>query len=102
MRGAIVVVTAILGVVLVLAGTATLWAGALRRQPSEDPAGRRPEDGQSVRPGQAPSAVERGVAVAAKLPGGERLIGWGVVLLALAAVASGAITFSATVAAGTN
>ena len=78
--------------VLVLAGAATLWAGALRR----------PDDPQAVRPGQQASAVERGLAVAARLPGGERLIGWGVVLLALAAVASGAITFSATVAAGTN
>jgi hypothetical protein len=42
------------------------------------------------------------MAVAGRLPGGERLIGWGVLLLALAAVASGAITFSATATAGTD
>lgn len=92
MRGAITVVTAILGVILVLAGAATLWAGGLRRS----------DGGSDVRTGQPPSALERGVAVAARLPGGERLIAWGVVLLALAAVASGAITFSATITAGAD
>jgi hypothetical protein len=100
MRGAIVVVTAILGVVLVLAGAATLWAGALRPRSGDDGGLRRSDDEQAVRPGQPPSTIERGMAVAARLPGGERLIGWGVALLALAAVASGAITFSATVSAG--
>lgn len=96
MRNAIALVTALLGVVLVLAGAATLWARALRR----------PDD-EAVRSGQPSStiergAIERGVQAAARLPGGERLIAWGTVLLALAAVASGAITFSVTATAGTN
>ncbi len=90
MQGVIVVVTAILGVALVLVGAASLWAGALHR--SGEP--------QTVRSEQ--SALERAMAVAGRLPGGQRLIGWGVVLLALAAVASGAITFSVTATAGTN
>jgi hypothetical protein len=46
--------------------------------------------------------LERGLAVAGRVPGGERLIGWGVALLALAAVASGAISFSASASAGNN
>ncbi|MBX6752201.1 MAG: hypothetical protein IRY85_21500 [Micromonosporaceae bacterium] len=91
MRNGIALVTAILGVVLVLVGAATLWAGALRR--AEDP---------SVGRSDRSSVVERGIAMAARLPGGERLIAWGVALLALAAVASGAITFSVTATAGTN
>lgn len=92
MRNGIALVTAILGVVLVLVGAATLWASALRK----------PEDGAVVRSDRPSSVVERGVALAARLPGGERLIAWGVALLALAAVASGAITFSVTATAGTN
>jgi len=92
MRSGIALVTAILGVALVLVGAATLWAAALRR----------PEDAADVRSDRPSSPVERGIAVAARLPGGERLIAWGVALLALAAVASGAITFSVTATAGTN
>jgi hypothetical protein len=92
MRSGIALVTAILGVALVLVGAATLWAAALRR----------PEDAADVRSDRPSSPVERGIALAARLPGGERLIAWGVALLALAAVASGAITFSVTATAGTN
>jgi len=92
MRSAIAVVTAILGVVLVLAGAATLWAAGVGRS----------GDAPAVRPDQPSSGLERGVAIASRLPGGERLIAWGVALLALATVASGAITFSASVTAGAN
>jgi hypothetical protein len=98
MRGAIALLTAVLGVVLVLAGAASLWGGALRSQTGE---GSRRPDESTGRSGE-PSALERTIAVAGRLPGGERLIGWGVLLLALAAVASGAITFSATATAGTD
>lgn len=100
MRSAIAVVTAILGVVLVLAGAATLWAAGLRPQSGENAALRRSGDAPAVRSDQPSSGFERGVAIASRLPGGERLIAWGVALLALATVASGAITFSASVTAG--
>lgn len=89
MRSAIAVIMAILGVILVLSGAGALWAVAVAK-PDAAPAA-----GTSTR-------LERGFVLASKLPAPERLIMWGVVLLALAAVAGGAITFSGTVTAGTN
>ena len=89
MRSGIAVIMAILGVLLVLGGGTTLWAAALVRSRSAEavPAGSR---------------FERGLEVASRLPGAERLITWGVVLLALSAIAAGAITFSATATTGSN
>ena len=87
MRGAIVVIMAILGVVLVLTGVAALWGSAV--SPS------RTEGGSSGR-------FERGLAVAGRLPAPDVLIKWGVVLLTLSAIAAGAISFSVTASAGTG
>jgi len=80
---------AILGVVLVLSGAGAFWAVALTRtktEPTADPSSR----------------WGRGLEVAGRLPTPDRLIVWGVVLLALSAVAAGAITISATATAGTS
>jgi len=88
MRGAIAIIMAILGTVLVLSGAGALWAAAVVR-----PAGLPETD-----PGR--TRWQRTVEVAGKLPAPERLILWGVVLLALGAVAAGAITVSFNVSAG--
>ena len=87
MRSAIAVIMAVLGVILVL-GDTTLWASALVRQRSVEAA--------------AGSRFERGLEIASRLLGAERLITWGVVLLALSAIAAGAISFSATATTGSN
>ena len=84
-RSAIAIIMAVLGTVLVLSGAAALWASALVKPTvEEETAGR----------------LERTVDVVGKLPVPDRLITWGVVLLALSAVAAGAITISATATAG--
>lgn len=90
MRSAIAVTMAILGVILILGGAAALWASALTRSR---------EDADTAAP---ISRMDRSVGTLSRLPAPERLIVWGVVLLALAAVAAGAITFSATATAGTG
>jgi hypothetical protein len=85
MRNAIAIIMAILGTVLVLSGAAAMWASALvKPSVEEEPGGR----------------LGRTVDVVGKLPTPDRLITWGVILLALSAVAAGAITFSATATAG--
>jgi len=81
---------AILGVILILVGVAALWATALTRSR---------EDADTAAP---ISRVDRGVGALSRLPVPERLIVWGVVLLGLAAVAAGAVTFSITLTAGTG
>jgi hypothetical protein len=93
MRSVIAAIMAILGVTLVLGGGASLWASALTRT-------RTGESAPSTVGGG--SRLERGLEIAGRLPGADRLITWGVVLLALSAIAAGAITFSATATAGTN
>jgi hypothetical protein len=92
MRSVIAAIMAILGVTLVLGGGASLWASALTRT----------RTGESAPSPVGGSRLERGLEVAGRLPGADRLITWGVVLLALSAIAAGAITFSATATAGTN
>ena len=87
MRSVIAVIMAILGVILVLSGAAALWASALVRPTEAEPA--------------AATKLDRGLSTVSRLPAPDRLITWGVVLLALSAVAAGAITFSATASAGT-
>jgi hypothetical protein len=84
LRSAIAIIMAVLGTVLVLSGAAALWASALVRPGAAEPGGR----------------IERTVGVVGRLPIPDRLITWGVVLLALSAVAAGAITLSATATAG--
>ncbi len=93
MRGVIAAIMAILGVILVLGGAASLWASALAKTRTGDSA---------ASPDAGGGRLDRGLEVAGRLPGADRLITWGVVLLALSAVAAGAITFSATATAGTN
>ena len=88
MRGAIVVIMAILGVILVLTGVAALWGSAV---------GPSRTDGSS-----SSGRFERGLTVAGKLPTPDVLIKWGVVLLTLSAIAAGAISFSVTASAGTG
>ena len=92
MRGAIVVIMAILGVILVLAGVAALWGSAVGPSRTD---GSSPAGGPSGR-------FERGLAVAGRLPTPDVLIKWGVVLLTLSAIAAGAISFSVTASAGTG
>lgn len=88
MRSAIAITMAVLGTVLVLSGAAALWAGALIQS-------RTTADTGSAR-------TDRAVQTFSRLPAPDRLITWGVVLLALSAIASGAIQFSATATAGTT
>ena len=91
MRSAIAIIMAILGTVLVLSGAAALWASAIVR-----PAGA--EAGAAAGPPE--SRLDPAAGRLVRLPGPDRLIIWGVVLLALSAVAAGAITISATATAG--
>ena len=86
MRSAIAIIMAVLGTVLVLSGAAALWASALVKPTVEEQT--------------AAGRLERTVDAVGKLPVPDRLITWGVVLLALSAVAAGAITVSATATAG--
>jgi len=86
MRSAIAIIMAILGVILVLSGAGALWASAAARPDRADDPSR--------------TSWHRTVDVARKLPTPERLILWGVVLLALASVAAGAISLSLNVSAG--
>jgi hypothetical protein len=86
MRSAIAIIMAILGVILVLGGAGALWAAAVAGSDrAEDP---------------TRTGWQRTVDVASKVPTPERLIVWGVVLLALGAVAAGAISLSVSVTAG--
>jgi hypothetical protein len=89
-RSAIAIIMAVLGTVLVLSGASALWAAALVRPRS---ATGTPEANPETRAGRAVDAVSR-------MPSPDRLIMWGVVLLALSAVAAGAVTVSASATAG--
>jgi hypothetical protein len=91
LRNAISIIMAILGTVLILSGAAAMWAAALTKPRAADgPEGTTP----------APTRTERTIDMVSRVPGPERLIIWGVVLLALSAVASGAITIAASATAG--
>jgi hypothetical protein len=91
LRSAIAIIMAILGTVLVLSGAAALWASALTKPRTVD----GPEGSAAL-----PTKAERAVDTVSRVPTPDRLIIWGVVLLALSAVAAGAITISASAAAG--
>ena len=96
MRSAIATIMAILGTVLVLSGAAAFWAMALTRSalPEVDPI-----TGPTPAP-KSTSRMDRAVGTLSRVPTPERLILWGVVLLALSAVAAGAVSVSATATAG--
>ncbi len=91
MRDAIAIIMAILGTVLVLSGAAALWAGAVATRESGAEAG-----------ASGGGRITRSMDTLSRLPTPDRLIIWGVVLLALSAVAVGAITFGATATTGTS
>ena len=101
MRSFIAGAMAVLGIVLVLCGAAALWAAALVRPRGTGAAttdvgfGARTES-------RGDSPLERALERMGRFPAPDRMITWGVVLLALSAVAVGAISFSATATAGTR
>lgn len=88
MRSAIAIILAMLGTILVLTGAAALLAPALARPRTAD-------DTDVTR-----TRWQRTAEVASRVPGPERLIIWGVVLLTLGAVAAGAISVSVNITAG--
>jgi hypothetical protein len=100
MRDWIAVIITVLGVLLVLAGATLIL---LRALPARTPAPAAvPADGEAVT-----EVVPEPVPVAARLSGAwkaptpaDRLIFWGIVLLVLAAIAAGAITFNLGAAGG--
>lgn len=96
MRDWIAVIIAVLGVLLVLAGATLIM---LRALPSSSPAPAAPSDASTDV--AAPAPVGARIASAWKEPtAADRLIFWGVILLVLAAVAAGAITFNLGAAGG--
>jgi len=104
MRDAIAIIMAILGTVLVLSGAAALWAGAVAttRESGAAPATRADPATGAESDAFGAGRVSRSMDAMSRLPTPDRLIIWGVVLLALSAVAVGAITFGATATTGTS
>jgi hypothetical protein len=107
MRDWIGVIMAVLGVLLVLAGGALLVLNALsvsgglpRRTPAPEVAP-APDEATTEVPVVAPKppVTARLTEAVRRLPSADRLIGWGVVLLVLAAITAGAITFNFQLAA---
>ena len=106
MRDWIAVIMAVLGVLLVLAGGTLLVLNALaagaplptRKAP---PAVDEPTDEIAVPAPKAP-VTTRLTEAARRLPSADRLIGWGVILLVLSAIAAGAITFNFQLAANSG
>jgi hypothetical protein len=106
MRDWIAVIMAVLGVLLVLAGGTLLVLNALAAgglRPSAIPPA--PDETTTEVPVAQPTPAQRAPVTtrltdaARRLPSADRLIGWGVVLLVLAAIAAGAITFNFQLAA---
>ena len=99
MRDWIAVIIAVLGVLLVLAGATLILLRALPARPAPA-AGPSPDESDI-------SDMSPTVPVGARISGAwkeptaaDRLIFWGVVLLVLAAIAAGAITFNLGAAGG--
>ena len=93
MQDWIAVIMAVLGVLLVVSGAKP---PAFTASPDETTA--EVPLVQSTRGRRAPVTPRLGDA-ARRLPSADRLIGWGIVLLVLAAIAAGAITFNFQLAA---
>jgi hypothetical protein len=92
---------AILGTILVLSGAASLWAAALTRpRTAENPDATGSGTAPSGTVTTGPTRTERTIDTVSRVPTPDRLIMWGVVLLAVAAVAAGAIQISASATAG--
>jgi flagellar basal body-associated protein FliL len=104
MRDWIAVIITVLGVLLVLAGATLILLRALpARQPAPVAAATDPDAVTEVVPDVAPEPAP----ITARLSGAwksptpaDRLIFWGIVLLVLAAIAAGAITFNLGAAGG--
>ena len=106
MRDSIAVIMAVLGVLLVLAGGTllvlnALAAGGLPTRKAAPPAVDEPTDEIAAPAPKAP-VTARLTEAARRLPSADRLIGWGIVLLVLAAIAAGAITFNFQLAANSG
>jgi hypothetical protein len=116
LRSAIAVIMAILGTILVLSGAAALWASALNRprltgepDPAPSTTGLGSSGGSGASgvgsaaasvPSSMPTRGEKALDRMSRVPAPDRLIIWGVVLLALSAVAAGAIQVAASASAG--
>ena len=85
---------AVLGVLLVLSGGAIVVARALQPVTPAD-------DGTTAETAPV-KATARFVNAIRRMPAADRLIGWGIVLLVLGAVAAGAISFNLGAQAGTR
>src|SRR5689334_17878251 len=101
MRDWIAVIIAVLGVLLVLAGATLILLRALPSRPAA-PASSLEGDSDAVTVvTPAPAPVTARIASAWKEPTpADRLIFWGIILLVLAAIAAGAITFNLGAAGG--
>ena len=99
MRDWIAVIITVLGVLLVLAGATLIL---LRALPARAPSPAAAPDGADVTEVVPPPVpVTARIAGAWKEPtAADRLIFWGIVLLVLAAIAAGAITFNLGAAGG--
>lgn len=98
MRDWIAGIMAVLGTLLVLAGAAIIVLRAMGPGPGPGTGADRPDAAEtaSAKPGT------RLVRAVRDMPAADRLIGWGIVLLVLGAVAAGAISFSFGANAGTR
>lgn len=85
---------AVLGVLLVLGGGSVI---VLKAMATESSPGTPP-----VEPDTPVPATTRLVNAVRGMPAADRLIGWGIVLLVLGAVAAGAIAFNLDAGAGTR
>src|SRR5258706_10365599 len=95
MRNWIAVIMAVLGVLLVLAGGTLLVLNALAASARPaPPTVDEPTAEVAVPAPPRPPVTTRLTTAARQLPSADRLIGWGVVLLVLAAIASGAVSFN--------
>ena len=100
MQNSIAGAMAVLGVVLVLAGAGAIILKAMRPDEAAETAGPADSAGTGmadatvvIRPRPSASSPSRLLGVAARFPAADRLIAWGTLLLILAAVAAGAISF---------
>jgi len=85
---------AVLGSLLVLSGGAVRVLRAMRPEPEAAATTTTTET--------APTSTTRFVQAVLRIPDAYQLIGWGVVLLVLGAVAAGAISFNLGAEAGTR
>jgi hypothetical protein len=112
MRDWIAVIMAVLGTLLVLAGGGLIVLRALSTDRTGEPEPVSADDATSEIPAVAPGRPALGVVAggtpqrlvqaARRMPAADRLIGWGIVLLVLGAVAAGAISFNLGAEAGSR